>query len=101
MSRPRTVSYGGGEIILKGLSTEQSDMVEKLLSGEVAPPPVFSQLEDTAFGLKKNSAGNWEIVSVKYNSQTLQSVVTEVEDAGKNIYRAQEQFRLKVGKNLL
>lgn len=120
MARPRILRIEGGEIILKNLPKERGDEIISLISGgqgesstkeetlEEEPTPIVTpklnkgELKHTALGLHKNSSGSWELVSVKYNSETREAEVESVKE-----YRAGDRqiaigdLKVKVAKLMM
>lgn len=108
MARPRVVKLAEGTVSLQSVPKEQADKIIALLSGvqaesEVAPTEVehdaapvdASNLTGIAIGLNKNKAGTWELVSVKFNSETKEAQVSEVEDFGGTKAIAVSEFKIK------
>lgn len=105
MGRPRILKFGDGEILLKNLTTEQSDFVQKLIEtssgvssvvrgpvvGDIievkANEPVkivdVTELKETAVGLFHNREKlEYQIVVVKYNPVSGAAKVIETRNAG-------------------
>lgn len=56
-------------------------------------------LENTALGIRKNSAGKWELVHVKYNAESKQALVDKVVDLGDNKGLAISEFKIAAVRN--
>lgn len=98
IGRPKVVKLkDGGEVIIKGVSAEESTRLAELVSGRLEtarrfdpPPDTFSQ---TALGVYED-AGTWYTVEVGYEPTTLNAKVLLIEKAG--IYRAEASNKFKV-----
>lgn len=121
MGRPRVLKFGEGEILLKNLTTEQSDFVQKVIenasgiqsvvSGPVAGDIVeikadepikivdVSELKETALGLIHNREKlEYQIVTVKYNPISGAAKVTEVRNAGSFRLAGVNNFKMELVK---
>jgi ribosomal protein S6 len=90
MARPSTIKVGmNGEVIMKNLTKEQQQAVaDALAPKEEAQETVSAEtqsvtvdeatLSNIALGVNKNKDGHYELVTVKYDSESKQAVVESV-----------------------
>ena len=105
MGRPRKVLYRDGEITLKGLSKEDSDLIETIIY-KAAPrvKPWEEQLEkekcnEISYGLVKID-GVFKLVTLKFELDHEWCYIEKVEDIGNDYSIATGKCRVLIGQNM-
>jgi len=118
MARPTTIKMGEGEVVLRNLPKEEIERIKALLTGEKSVGQELIEalqetvdvqqsndttnynlpLNETALGFRKNNAGSYELISVKYNVDTKQAIVDKVQNLGENKQIAVYDLKVKMGK---
>lgn len=102
----RTIKYRDGEVLLKGLSVEDADLVHKLL---VSSEPQLHAWEEPfdkekctefAYGLTKKG-DEFQLVEIKYNTEHHWSYVSRVINVSNAFYVARGELGSHMGKNVI
>lgn len=72
---------------------------ERTEEGTSWPVGVEVELNNTALGFHKDSSGNFQLVTLKYNEEL--AVIENTKNLGKDTTIARHEFKVEIGKKLL